>query len=204
MFPNRRAVILMGGGIDSATLLKLATVQLYEVHALVFDYGQVSRGDITHAHHNAKAHGAKSVKTVALDGVFVSALNGNGTGSEVPFRNLVFMSIAAAHAKAIRAGHIFMGLCRSDVEPKTSELFADTSGGFVASAAEFLDEQGIQFHAPLVDVTKSGVINLARALGVDLSKSWSCWKSTTRKPCGVCGACKQRNRGFRIADAGES
>ncbi len=215
-----KAVVLLSGGLDSATALHLAKSEGFELYALSFDYGQkhikeLEAAKLCAAHANAKEHKVVSLKLSDWGGSSLTdnniEIDDGNIESEiipttyVPARNMIFLSVAASYAEAIGAQDIYIGVSEVDYS------------GYVDCRQEFIDamevaiNQGtvcavennmpIKLHAPFANMSKSDEIKLGVKLGVDYSLTWSCYRGG-EKPCGTCDSCLLRAKAF--SDAGVS
>jgi 7-cyano-7-deazaguanine synthase len=216
----KHAVVLLSGGLDSATTLAIARSQDYETHALSFDYGQRHRLELDAAKKIAKSLGAKKHLVVKIDNrIFAgSALTDAvdvpksrsdkkiGTGipvTYVPARNTIFLAHALAWAETIPAGHIFIGANAidysgyPDCRPEFIALFETLANIGTKSGVE---GARLQIHAPLIKMSKADIVRKAVELDVDLSLTHSCYDpSPNGRGCGQCDSCQLRQRGFRDA-----
>jgi 7-cyano-7-deazaguanine synthase len=216
----KHAVVLLSGGLDSATTLAIARSQDYETYALSFDYGQRHRRELEAAREIAKSLGAKQHRIVKIDNqIFAgSALTDDvdvpksrsekeiGSGippTYVPARNTIFLAHALAWAETIPAGHIFIGANAidysgyPDCRPEFIALFET-----LANVATKTSTEGtrIQIHAPLIKLSKSDIVRKAMELKVDLSLTHSCYDpAPDGRACGKCDSCQLRLKGFREA-----
>jgi 7-cyano-7-deazaguanine synthase len=217
----RRAVVLLSGGLDSATTLALAIEQGFEAHALTVRYGQRHALEIERARKLASDLGAASWRSVDVDLARIggSALTDPTTevpkdrpadriGTDipptyVPARNTVFLALALALAEVLGAADLFIGANAVDYSG-----YPDCRPGFLeaferlAAAATRAGAEGrrIRVHAPLIDRTKAQIVLEARRLGVDLGATLSCYDpAPDGSPCGRCDSCSLRARGFREA-----
>jgi len=217
----RRAVVLLSGGMDSATTLAEAIAQGFEAHALTVRYGQRHEVELERAAAVAHAVGAASHRLASVDLAFAggSALTDPsipvpksredetiGAGipaTYVPARNTVLLSLALAWAEALGARDLFIGANAvdysgyPDCRPAFLEAFEALAG--VATKAG-VEGESFRVHAPLMRLTKGEIVRRALELRVDLSLTWSCYDPAPGKvPCGRCDACLLRARGFRDA-----
>ena len=216
----KRAVVLLSGGLDSATALAIAIAQGYETYALSFDYGQRHRFELEAAQKVATALGAKQHRIVKIDNqIFAgSALTDDvdvpkkrseeeiGAGipvTYVPARNTIFLSHALAWAEMIPAGHIFIGVNAldysgyPDCRPEFIAIF-ETLANLGTKAG--VEGKRFQIHAPLIKFSKADIIRKAVELDVDLSLTHSCYDpSPNGAACGQCDSCQLRLKGFRAA-----
>jgi len=216
----KHAVVLLSGGLDSATTLAIARSQDYETYALSFDYGQRHRQELASARKIAKSFGAKEHRIVKIDNQIFggSALTDDvdvpksrsdkeiGAGipvTYVPARNTIFLAHALAWAETIPAGHIFIGANAidysgyPDCRPEFIALFETLANVGTKAGVE---GARIQIHAPLIKLSKSEIVRKAVELDVDLSLTHSCYDPTPDgRACGVCDSCQLRLKGFREA-----
>lgn len=211
---NKKAVVLLSGGLDSTTTLYVARHQGYNVTALIFDYGQRHQKEIQHAKRIAQ-HGGCSYKIVKISlpwkgsalldkKIAVPTHRMLRAGEKkipltyVPSRNIIFLSLAASFAEAIGAKNIFIGANAidysgyPDCRPKFVRAFQNVLAHGTKAGAE---GKHIKIHAPLIHKTKAEIISLGRKLKVPYHLTWSCYQGT-KKPCGVCDSCVLRKRGF--------
>lgn len=221
----KRAVVLVSGGLDSATVLAIARAQGFDCFAISFDYGQRSRAELDAASRVAAAQRAHAHQIVPID---LSAFGGSALTDAaiavpdapdeafdqdaaatipityVPARNTVFLSLALAWAEVLDARHLFIGANAvdysgyPDCRPEFLQAFEDMANLATRIGVE---EGGIRIHAPLVDWSKARIIKEGVALGVDFATTVSCYQADPQgRACGRCDSCALRQRGF--ADAG--
>ena len=213
----KKAVVLVSGGLDSATVLAMAVAQGYECYALSFDYGQRQISELAAAKEVAARHGAKAHKVISLGlndfggsaltdpDIDVPEAEAEGIPvTYVPARNTVFLSIALAWAEVLEAEHIFIGVNAVDYSgyPDCRPEFIDAYEA-MANLATKAAVEGTKLHirTPLQDLTKGEIIQAGIAAGVDYSLTVSCYQADdTGRACGVCDSCRLRAKGF--ADAG--
>ena len=220
MNEQKRAVILLSGGIDSSTTLAIAIVEGYEVYALSFDYGQRHQVETQAARRVATSLGAKKHRIAKIDlRVFgASALTddidvpkkrpeteiANGIPvTYVPARNIIFLSYALAWAEVIEASDIFLGVNSidysgyPDCRPEFIEAFENMANLGTKAGVE---GRRFQIHTPLIKLSKAEVTRKGIELGVDLSLTHSCYDPTPDGlACGECDSCLLRLKGFREA-----
>jgi len=216
---SRRAVVLLSGGLDSTTVLAHAVAEGWAAYALSFDYGQRHREELARAAEIAAALGAREHRVVRVD---LASFGGSAltdtidvpknrpamTGipvTYVPARNTVFLSVALAWAETLGACDLFLGVNAldysgyPDCRPEYITAFERLAA--LATKAGVESETPFRIHAPLMDLTKAGIVRRAAELGVDLSRTLSCYDPAPGGvPCGACDACILRARGF--AEAG--
>jgi len=217
------AVVLLSGGLDSATVAAIARHDGYELFALSVDYGQRHRFELEAARRVAESLGVKRhvVASVELDQFGGSALTDAidvplDRGDEemahgipityVPARNTVFLSLALGYAEVVGAEHLFLGVNAVDYSG-----YPDCRPEFIAAFERLANlatkagvEQTLQFriHTPLIHMTKAEIIRTGLDLGVDYGLTHSCYgPNESGVACGRCDACKLRLRGFAEAGA---
>ena len=211
-----KAVVLVSGGLDSATLLALARAQGFACHALSFDYGQRHRIELEAAVRVAKSLGAVKHRTVKLDIGWIggSALTDSripvpraaSAGipvTYVPARNTVFLSIALGWAEVLAARAIFIGVNALDYSgyPDCRPAFIEAFQALAALATR-AGTQGetIQVCTPLIHMKKAEIIQTGVRLGVDYALTTSCYDPDTQgRACGQCDSCRLRAAGFAAA-----
>jgi 7-cyano-7-deazaguanine synthase len=214
-----KAVVLLSGGIDSATTLAVAVAEGYEVFALTIDYGQRHRCEIEAARKVARSLSVKEHKIISLDlrNIGGSALTmevpKSRTASEicesipvtyVPGRNTIFLALALSWAEALGASTVFFGATAidysgyPDCRPEYVKAFQKLADLATKTGVE---GKPIRIEAPFINTPKSGIIKRGVELGVDYSLTHSCYDPTEdEKACGRCDSCLFRKRAF--AEAG--
>ncbi len=213
---NSKAVVLVSGGLDSATCLAIARARGYSCYALSFDYGQRSSSELDAA--KQIAAGVEEHRVIRLD---IGALGGSaltdtniavpeqaGTGipvTYVPARNTIFLSYALAYAEVLDASAIFIGVNAVDYSgyPDCRPDFIAAFQKVVSLATRKGVEGGeIRLETPLIDLTKAEIIKTGTHLGVDYSLTVSCYQADSLgRACGLCDSCRFRKQGFK--DAGQ-
>ncbi len=207
-----KAVILLSGGLDSATTLFFAKSKGYSCHCLIFDYSQRHKKEIISA--KVVAHLARCPFEVVKIGLpwKGSALLDNKVKvphdrkldakdipvTYVPARNIIFLSFAASYAEAIGAKHIFIGANAVDYSgyPDCRPAFIKSFQSMLAQGLKAgVEGKGIKVETPLIYLTKTQIVRLALKLKVPVEKTWSCYQGGA-KPCGVCDSCRLRDKGF--------
>ena len=211
---SKRAVVLLSGGLDSATTLYVAKKQGYKVLALSFDYGQRHKRELNSARKIARLAnvGLKVVKVALpwkgsslLDSglkipsySFISAGKTKIPSTYVPARNTIFLSFALSYAEAIKANAIFIGANvldysgYPDCRPKYFKAFSRLSKQATKCGTEHKE---IKILTPLIDLTKADIVKLGMKLRVPFEHTWSCYEGK-KKPCGICDSCCLRAKGF--------
>ena len=216
---RKRAVVLLSGGLDSATVLAIARSEGYELHALSFSYGQRHIVELDAARRVASAIGVADHRIAKIDlRVFGgSALTGDfavpkgRTADEmshdipityVPARNTIFLSFALAWAEVLGSSDIFIGVNAldysgyPDCRPEFIAAFEKMAN--LATKAGVEGRQALVVHTPLIALTKAEIIRKGIALGVDYGLTSSCYDpSASGEPCGECDSCLLRRKGFR-------
>ena len=225
MLPQiHRAIVLLSGGLDSATTAAIARDGGFELYALSFDYGQRHRHELEAARRVAAALNTREHRVIKIDlaQFGASALTTDAavpkdrsdeqmqTGipiTYVPARNTVFLSLALAYAEVTGAADIFIGVNAldysgyPDCRPEFVEAFERLAN--LATKAAVEQEIALKVHAPLLTLTKAEIIRRGIALGVDYSLTHSCYDPDgTGRACGRCDSCLLRKKGF--AEAGVS
>jgi 7-cyano-7-deazaguanine synthase len=216
----KRAVVLLSGGLDSATVLALCRTEGYQAYALSFRYGQRHEREISAAQNIARSLGADEHRIAEID---LRLFGGSALTAEmavpkarsenemmtdipityVPARNTIFLSYALAWAEVLGATDIFLGVNAvdysgyPDCRPEFIRAFEQ-----LANLATRAGVEGNRFtiHAPLLALSKAEIIQRGLSLGVDYSLTHSCYDPTADGlACGVCDSCQLRLEGFRAA-----
>jgi len=211
------AVVLVSGGLDSATTLALARADGFRCHALSLDYGQRHRSELAAARRVAASLGAHEHRVIALDlrGFGGSALTDSGipvpvagTGAGIPLtyvpaRNTIMLSLALAWAEVLGSQDIFVGVNAvdysgyPDCRPEYIRAF-EAMANLATKAA--VEGHRLQIHAPLIDLTKAEIIRRGAELGVDYGLTVSCYQADAQgRACGQCDSCRLRRAGFEAA-----
>jgi 7-cyano-7-deazaguanine synthase len=214
-----RAVVLVSGGLDSATVLALARAQGLECYALSVDYGQRHRAELLAAARVAQNLGAREHRTMRLDfgGIGGSALTDRNIAvpespqvgipiTYVPARNTVMLSLGLGWAEVLGASQIHIGVNAVDYSG-----YPDCRPVFVAAferVANLATKAGVEgttafrIVAPLVDMTKAQIVRRGLELGVDFGMTVSCYQADDDgRACGQCDSCRLRKEGFAAAGA---
>jgi len=206
---SKTAVVLLSGGLDSATVLYLALAQGYKCQVLIFDYGQRHKQEVACAVKIAKASGcayrilkikfpwkgsALLDKKIKVPEEIIPGV----PATYVPARNIIFLSFALSLAEVIKAQAIFIGAHAQDYSG-----YPDCRGEFFKafvkmSKVGIIAKHKIQILAPLLNKNKSQIISLGRKLGLSFNLTWSCYRAGKR-PCGKCDSCYYRAKGFKEA-----
>lgn len=214
----KTAVVLLSGGLDSATVLAMARERGYACHCLSLDYGQRHGAELQAASRVASALGAAAHRVLKLDlgQLGGSALTDNSIAmpvdgvqpgipvTYVPARNTIMLSLALAWAEILGAQDIFVGVNAvdysgyPDCRPEFIRAFESLANLATKAAVE---GRPLKVHAPLIDMSKAKIIDEGRRLGVDFGLTVSCYQADEQgRACGVCDSCRLRSQGF--ADAG--
>lgn len=213
---KKPAVVLLSGGLDSATVLALAVRQGFQCYALSVDYGQRHHAELAAAQRVAQALGATEHRVVHIDltGFGGSSLTDSRMAvpqqlaegipsTYVPARNTIMLSLALAWAEVLQAQHIFIGVNAvdysgyPDCRPPFIEAFERMANLATKAAVE---GHGMSIHAPLLHFSKAEIIRQGMALGVDYALTVSCYQADEQgRACGVCDSCRLRKAGFSAA-----
>jgi len=220
----KRAVVLLSGGIDSATTLAVAIAEGYQTYALSFDYGQRHQIETEAAQRIANSLGTKEHRIAKID---LRVFGGSALTDDVvvpkqrsekaiasgipvtyvPARNTIFLAFALAWAEVITANDIFIGVNAidysgyPDCRPEFIEAFENLANIGTRAGAE---GRRFRIHTPLIKSSKADIIRKAVELGVDLSLTHSCYDPTSEGlACGECDSCLMRLKGFREAGIGD-
>jgi 7-cyano-7-deazaguanine synthase len=215
----RRAVVLLSGGLDSATVLAIARSQGFELYALSFSYGQRHIGELEAAARVAAAIGVVKHRVANIDlRIFggsaltddIAVPKGRSTHdmshgipiTYVPARNTIFLSFALAWAEVLGSSDIFVGVNAldysgyPDCRPEFIEAFEKMAN--LATKAGVEGRQALKIHTPLIALSKAEIIRRGIELGVDYGLTSSCYDpSAIGEPCGECDSCLLRLKGFR-------
>lgn len=212
---QKKAVILFSGGLDSTTCLAIAKSEGYAPYALSFDYGQKHSSELEFAKHIAKQSGVVLHKIAHLPLAGSSLIDSNMAVSDyedsneipntyVPGRNTVFLAVALSWAEVVGASDIFIGANivdysqYPDCRPEFLNAFETLANLATKAGAE---GQQFKIHAPLLQLSKAEIIKKGIALGIDYSKTVSCYRADKEGlACGTCDSCVFRKKGF--AEAG--
>ena len=213
---EKRAVILLSGGLDSATVVALARAEGYACHTMSFDYGQRHRAELLAAERVARQLGVVEHKVIGLNlnGIGGSALTDTsiavpetpGEGipvTYVPARNTVFLSLALGWAEVLGARDIFIGVNAVDYSG-----YPDCRPEFIAAFERManlatkagVEGQGFRIRAPLQSLSKAQIIQAGISHGVDYALTVSCYQADDQgRACGKCDSCRLRAAGFVAA-----
>lgn len=213
-----KAVVLLSGGLDSATALAISKQQGFEPFALSFDYGQRHQVELDCAERQCKSQGASQHITMKID---LRQFGGSALTADfevpkdrdesemseeipityVPARNTVFLSFALGYAEVLKSQHIFIGVNAldysgyPDCRPEFIQAFESLANLATKSGVE---GQNLKIHAPLIHLTKAQIIERGLAAGVDYSNTTSCYDPLPNgAPCRHCDSCFLREKGFR-------
>lgn len=210
------AVVLLSGGLDSATVLAIAVSEGYRCHTLSIDYGQRHRAELDAAATVSARQGAVVHRVVSVDfGQFGgSALTDDAIAvpeqasdgipvTYVPARNTVMLAIALGWAEVLAADEIFVGVNAIDYSgyPDCRPAFIEQFERLANVATKRgVEGQPTRVHAPLIELGKAAIIQRGQALGVDYGLTVSCYQPSLRgRACGRCDACRLRREGFAAA-----
>jgi 7-cyano-7-deazaguanine synthase len=217
---TKRAVVLVSGGLDSATVIAIAKAQGFECYAMSFNYSQRHNVELNAAKTIAEQFDAKAHKVIDLD---LSQIGGSALTdmsidvptelaegipvTYVPARNTIFLSIALGWAEVLNASHIFVGVNAvdysgyPDCRPEYIEAFEKMANLATKSGVE---DHPLTIATPLIDLTKAEIIQQGIALGVDYALTVSCYQADDQgKACGICDSCRLRKQGFEAANVAD-
>ena len=217
---TKNAVVLLSGGLDSATVLAMASSQGYACYALSVDYGQRHHAELAAAQRVARAHYVREhrVMHVDLTGIGGSALTDGkiavprqqGKGipvTYVPARNTIMLSLALAWAEVLQAQDIFIGVNAvdysgyPDCRPDYIEAFERMANLATKAVVEGCM---LQLHAPLLKLSKAEIIRLGVRHGVNYALTVSCYQADVNgHACGLCDSCRLRRAGFEAANVAD-
>ena len=212
----KRAVVLLSGGLDSATVLAKARSQGFQCHALSVDYGQRHHAELAAAQRVASVLGAYEHRVISIDLTAFggSALTDNRIAvpeqassgiplTYVPARNTIMLSLALAWAEVLQAQDIFIGVNAVDYSG-----YPDCRPAFIAAFEQManlatkaaIEGKPLKLHAPLIDLSKAEIIRQGMQLGVDYALTVSCYQADEQgRACGRCDSCRLRREGFQSA-----
>ncbi len=215
---KKRAVILLSGGLDSATALAIANAEGFECYALSFRYGQRHAMELKCAEQVANTQGVAEHRTIDID---LAAFGGSAlTDSNidvphnvddddipityVPARNTIFLSYALAWAEVLGSTDIFIGVNALDYsgypDCRPEFIAAYEAMANLATKAGVTDDEKLTIHTPLIDLTKAQIIQKGLVLGVDYGTTSSCYDpAPDGAACGSCDSCRLRLKGFNEA-----
>jgi len=215
--PRPRALVLLSGGLDSATCLAIACAEGFDAYALSVEYGQRHAAELAAAQRVAKALGASAHRVAHVDlgqfggsaltdpalAVPTDGLEGGIPITYVPARNTIMLSIALAWAEVLEADHIYVGVNAVDYSgyPDCRPAFINAFEAMANLATKAgVEGHKLHIHAPLIDLSKADIIRRGTALGVDYSLTVSCYQADDEgRACGLCDACRLRRAGFEAA-----
>ena len=215
--PDDGSVVLLSGGMDSATCLALAVRDRAPVHALTVEYGQRHAREVRSAralarHFRVRRH---VLLRLPLGPILASTLTrpdrplprrapraGRIPSTYVPARNTILLAVALGYAESHRLGAIYLGANAIDYsgypDCRPEYLRAFERLARLATKAGVEEGRTVRIEAPLLRATKAGIVRLGETLGVPWRLTWSCYEGS-RRPCGRCPSCRLRARGFREA-----
>ena len=214
---QKKAVILLSGGLDSTTTLAIAKSQDYNCFALSFDYGQKQKSELDAAAKVAKEFNASEhrVMKISLSDIGGSALTDENIDvpdfvesdeipiTYVPARNTIFLSYALAWAEVLDCQNIFIGVNALDYSgyPDCRQEYIDAFETMANLATkQGVEGQKITIQTPLINLNKAQIIQQGIALGIDYAKTTTCYQANKKgEACGVCDACEYRKIGFQEA-----
>jgi 7-cyano-7-deazaguanine synthase len=213
---QKKAVVLLSGGLDSATVLAIARAEGYACYTLSFDYGQRHRAELLAAQQLSSHMQVETHKVVRLD---MGTIGGSALTdmqidvpeemqqgipiTYVPARNTVFLSLALAWAEVLESSDIWIGVNAvdysgyPDCRPAFIEAFEKMANLATRAGVE---GHAMSIHTPLIDLSKADIIRRGMQLGVDYGLTVSCYQADSHgRACGRCDSCRLRQQGFREA-----
>jgi len=209
---NKRAILLLSGGIDSTTLLAKLSYENYEVIAVSFHYGQKHGVELNYAKKNAEKYGVKYHHIIELDKILFNSsalvnkeidittyendeLPKGQINAYVPYRNLLFISTALSLAESMKIDEVFLAFNRDD-----NANFWDCRTDFVEKInAIATSNTSIQIKTPFINLSKTEVVKLARQFCVDLNNTITCYQPYEATECGVCLSCLTKQKAIENA-----
>ncbi len=218
---KKKAIVLLSGGLDSATCLAIAKDRGYECYAMSFNYGQRSRSELNAADKVSSSIGVIDHKIISLgmDALGGSALTDHSIAvteeetagipvTYVPARNTVFLSYGLAWAEVLDANTIFIGVNSVDYAGYPDcrpEFIAAYKAMMNLATKKGVEGGNIDLETPLIDLSKAEIIKTGVRLGVDFSQTVSCYQADSEgRACGVCDSCRFRKLGFAQAGIADS
>lgn len=213
----KKAVVVLSGGMDSATALYQAKADGYELYAISFNYNQRHKKELEYAKKLAVQIGAKDHHIVDLKSITSlisnSALTGNIDVPEghyaaenmkltvVPNRNMIMYSIAIGYAVNIGAEKVYVGVHAGDhaIYPDCRPEFITLLDSIAKTANEGFINKDFKIEAPFVNISKTEIAKRGTQLGVPYNLTWSCYKGG-EKHCGKCGTCVERKEAFKLSN----
>jgi 7-cyano-7-deazaguanine synthase len=217
---TKRAVVLLSGGLDSATVLAIAREQGYATYALSFDYGQRHKVELNAAKRVAAAFGVVEHRILNFDltqwggsaltdtSIDVPTTETSGIPiTYVPARNTIFLSLALAWAETLNAPNIFAGMNAvdysgyPDCRPEYVAAFQTMARLATRAGVEVHDDcESLNIHTPIIQLTKADIVKEGVRLGVDYAMTVSCYQADADgRACGLCDSCRLRREGFAAA-----
>jgi len=204
------AIVLLSGGLDSATVLAEAVASGFECHSLAVHYGQRHAAELAAARRVSAALGAESHRVVSVD---LRAIGGSALTDDmpvpgipvtyVPARNTLLLSLALGYAEVRGAVDLFVGVNAVDYSgyPDCRPQFVSAFEALARVATKAgLEDEPLRVHAPLIHLSKADIIRRGSELGVDYAITVSCYQADDQgRACGRCDSCRLRRDGFRAA-----
>tara|TARA_B100000767_G_scaffold257825_1_gene266013 strand:- start:606 stop:1280 length:675 start_codon:yes stop_codon:yes gene_type:complete len=213
---EKKAVVLVSGGLDSATVLAIALARGYQCYSLSFDYGQRHRAELDAAERLSRASNATEHRVIHFD---MSVIGGSALTdmdidvpeqpsegipiTYVPARNTVFLSFALGYAEVVMADAIFIGVNAVDYSgyPDCRPQYLSAYQAMADTATKAgVEGRGPKIYAPLLHMTKAEIIQQGDHLGVDYAQTVSCYQANeSGQACRKCDSCRLREQGFSLA-----
>lgn len=209
---NKRAILLLSGGIDSTTLLAKLSSENYEVIAVSFHYGQKHGIELNFAKKNSEKYGVKYHQIIELDKILFNSsalvnqeidittyendeLPEGHVNAYVPYRNLLFISIALSLAESMKIDEVFLAFNGDD-----NANFWDCRTDFVEKINAIASSNtSIQIKTPFINLSKTEIVKLARQLNVDLNNTITCYQPIETTECGICLSCVTKQKALENA-----
>jgi len=216
---SKEAIVLLSGGLDSATTLYWAKKKGFHCHCLIFDYSQRHRREIQSAKNIAKQLGCKyevikidlpkkgsslldrKLKIPQRDNTITQKRKNAIPSTYVPARNIIFLSLALSYAEANNISSIFIGAHTQDYSGYPDcrkDFFSAFQKVILTGTKSASEKRKIKIYTPLINKTKAQIIKLGSRLGVPFELTWSCYQGK-KYPCGKCQSCYFRLKGFQEA-----
>lgn len=216
MSDAKKAIVLMSGGLDSTTVLAMAQAQGYQCYALSFAYGQRHNSELAAAKRIAEQQQVAEYRVATIDlaafggsaltdaSIAVPEIESTGIPiTYVPARNTIFLSYALAWAEVLKASSIFIGVNAVDYSgyPDCRPAFIQAFEKMANLATKIgIEDHDLRIKTPLMHMSKAQIIQAGMQLGVDYSKTVSCYQADAQgHACGLCDSCRLRKQGFIAA-----
>lgn len=207
---NKKALLLLSGGIDSTTLLAKLANENFEVFAISFNYGQKHKVELEYALHNAKKYKVNRHHIIKLDKFLfnssalvndkiditaykINQLPNGQVNAYVPFRNLLFISTALSLAESMKINEVYLAFNKDD-----QDNFWDCKTDFVEKINSIAStNSSIKIRTPFIDLSKIEIIKLAKQLNVDINNTITCYQPKGNVECGICLSCITKQKAIK-------